>query len=132
MEKIKAFVSLFLTSETTGRPRHFFKLSHYEHAEYESVWVAYTSHKNPRDNAKKLCEAFFVIHVGNKFRIASHVSYSNYIENIHMRTQDFRWIWQRGRPGLDFGSLGKLIAIERILEPDKGDKQSTELYLAES
>ena len=99
------------------RLRNYYKISQYEHPKYETVWVAYTSEKNPPPEVKFFSDAFFIIRENDSYKIGSHSLYSDLDPDLQMRVYEHKWVWLSGLVDLDFESLGKLVRIERYLEP---------------
>lgn len=92
-------------------PRLVLKIAHYNHKEFQNVWVIYTSHQNETVLSCSLSYAYFLVESNAKLVIARQYLYTNY------ELQDFEWIGRSGWKNLNFESLGELIEIERYIEP---------------
>ncbi|MCU0437568.1 MAG: hypothetical protein MUC49_06595 [Raineya sp.] len=102
----------------TPNPRHLFKISHYQNDRYGDVFVAYVSPPNPDNDWFKLFESFFVGKIDGEWKIIKTYVFApdDYIKPIDIP----HWSDElnlKSDENLNFKNVGKLISIERYLEP---------------
>ena len=100
------FEELFLMLEI--RPRHLYKISHYENSKYSDLWACYMSIANPYNDIPRFDDCFIVAEVNGELKI---------VAKFGRDIDQPKWKHYGGDRKLKMSALGKLIAIERMREP---------------
>ncbi|NQY30133.1 MAG: hypothetical protein HRT69_11765 [Flavobacteriaceae bacterium] len=88
--------------------RQLYKTSEYTNEKYGQIWACYCSIANPYDNVTGLDDCFIVTTIDNELKIV--------MKSI-TDPDTKKWLHVGGDEDLNVYELGKLVAIERILEP---------------
>ena len=111
--------------KTDFKPRHLFKLSHYDNAVYGDVWVAYVGHRNPLDDTSEYHQSFVISEIDGELKVIGSITVD--VDELSMKPVG--WKASIYNPSdLDINNLGKFISTERYLAP-KDDGFSMEDYL---
>lgn len=110
------FEELYLMLEI--RPRHLYKISHYENTRYGDLWACYISVPNSYMNTKRINDCFIVAEIDGELKI---------IANFGPDINQPKWKFYGGDRELKMNKLGKLLSIDRIMEP-VDDTWSMEQY----
>ncbi|MDC7124979.1 MAG: hypothetical protein PQJ46_05400 [Spirochaetales bacterium] len=107
--------SFYDDSPNYQHPRYLFKLSHYEHPKYGDLYLAYTSEPAIIYNDfLSINYCLFITKVEEEYKIiSSHFVHTENLGNIHWRN--------KGVEDITFDNAGKLIEIERYIEPSNDD-----------
>jgi hypothetical protein len=113
----------------TPNPRHIFKISHYQNDRYGDVFVAYVSYQNPDIDWFKLFDAFFIGKIDEEWKIIKDYTFApdDYIKPIDIPHWSDEHNFDHNE-NLNFKNVGKLISIERYLEPVNSDKWGLKEY----
>lgn len=95
--------------------RILFKLTHYEHADFGELYVAYVSPAQARKEILALTDALFIVFVENKFCIAKRMVFSDYDSG----DGKCDWIDAGGIEELNFEDKVSLIEIHQIKKPSE-------------
>lgn len=103
---------------TSKIPRHIFKISHYQNDRYGDIFVAYVSSQNPDNDWLELFISLFVGKINGEWKIIKKYVFApdDYIKPIDIP----HWSDElnlKEDENLNFKNVGKLISIERYLEP---------------
>lgn len=90
------------------RPRHLYKISHYENSRYGDLWACYVSIANPYNNITSIDDCFIVAEIDGELKI---------IAKFSPDIDQPKWKFYGGDRELKMNKLGKLLSVERIKEP---------------
>lgn len=94
-------------------PRHLYKISHYQNGTYGDLWACYISVDNPGTGQTKILHSCFIIAlIDDDLKIIAQLNPDRDIE---------KWAFVGGDRELKMYKLGKLLSIERYLEPVNDD-----------
>lgn len=143
--KISLEIKLFMNDETVGfglpqklelksdryyktkenaiypTPRQLFKISHYQNQNYNDLWACYVSVANSYMDTKRINDCFIVAEINGELKI---------IAKFGPDIDQPKWKFYGGDRALKINELGKLLNIERYLEPID-DAWSMEQYKKE-
>lgn len=100
--------------------RQLFKISHYNNPKYTDLFIVYVSKIAPKSNRLKIGSALFVATINDELKIVRSFFFGGDSE-VPV------WNPSSGDREVSFDTAGKLIGIERILEP-KNDPFSIQEY----
>lgn len=100
------FEELFLMLEI--RPRHLYKISHYKNSKYGDLWACYVSVPNSYMNTKRINDCYIVAEINGELKI---------VAKFGPDIDQPKWKFYGGDRELKMNKLGKLLFIERIMEP---------------
>lgn len=90
-------------------PREIYKISHYQNERYGDLWACYLSVANAYMGVKRIHECFIVVQIDGELKIIA-----SFAQDMD---QPKKWRCYGGDRGLKIKELGKLLEIERLLEP---------------
>lgn len=94
-------------------PRHLYKISHYQNKDYGDLWACYVSVDNPGTGQTKILHSCFIV--------ASINEHLKIIAQFNPDRDTGKWAFVGGDRELKMYKLGKLLSIERYLEPVNDD-----------
>lgn len=100
-------------------PREIYKISHYQNKTYGDLWACYVSIANAYMGVQRIHECFIVVPINGELKIIA--TFGNDID------RPANWRLYGGDDNLKMYDLGKLISIERFIEP-KDDAWSMKQY----
>lgn len=100
-------------------PRHLYKISHYQNGTYGDLWACYVSIANPYNNITGIDDCFIVTEIDGELKI---------VAKFGPDIDQPKWKFYGGDRELKMNKLGKLLSIERIMEPID-DSWSMEQYI---
>ncbi|MCU0437567.1 MAG: hypothetical protein MUC49_06590 [Raineya sp.] len=114
---------------TSTNPRHIFKISHYQNERYGDVFVAYVSPPYPSSNRFKLFTALFIGKIDGDWKIMKKYIFApdDYIPPIDIPHWNDELNLKEDE-NLNFKNVGRLIFIERYLEPVDSDEWELKEY----
>ena len=89
-------------------PRHLYKITHYQNGTYGDLWACYVSIANPYNNITGIDDCFIVTEVDGELKI---------VAKFGPDIDQPKWKFYGGDRELKMNKLGKLLSIERIMEP---------------
>jgi len=89
-------------------PRHLYKISHYKNKDYGDLWACYVSIVNSYMNTKRINDCFIVAEINGELKI---------VAKFGPDIDQPKWKFYGGDRELKINKLGKLLSIERIMEP---------------
>ncbi|AZA74962.1 hypothetical protein [Chryseobacterium indoltheticum] len=89
-------------------PRHLYKISHYQNKDYGDLWACYVSIANPYNNITGIDDCFIVTEINGELKI---------VAKFGPDIDQPKWKFYGGDRELKINKLGKLLSIERIMEP---------------
>ncbi len=89
--------------------RHLYKISHYQNNNYGNLWACYVSVDNPGIGQTKILHSCFIV--------ASIDENLKIVAQFNPDRDTGKWVFVGGDRDLKMYKLGKLLSIERYLEP---------------